>query len=48
MEYVLQDCNVVDILVRAQSSGGNSIITLHAKLTHAVLCNKLIMHKMNL
>ena len=35
MEYVLQ--NVLDILGQAQLSGGNSKITLHAKLTHAVL-----------
>ena len=37
MEYVLKDCKVLDILVQAQSSGGHSKITLHAKLTHAVL-----------
>ena len=28
---------VLDILVQAQSSGRNSKITLHAKLTYAVL-----------
>ena len=37
MEYVLKDCKVLDILVQAQSIGGHSKITLHAKLTHAVL-----------
>ena len=37
MEYVLQDCKVLDISVQTQSSGGPSKITLHAKLTHAVL-----------
>ena len=37
MEYLLYNCKVLDILVQAQSSSGHSKITLHAKLTHAVL-----------
>ena len=48
MEYVLlqsfKDCKVLNILVQAQSSGGNSEITLHAKLKQRYfnLCKKLI------
>ena len=37
MEYILKVCKVSDIFAQAQSSGGNSKITLHAKLAHAVL-----------
>ena len=49
MEYVLQDCKVLDILVHAQSRGGNSKITFYAKLTlrYFNLCKNLIMHKIN-
>ena len=49
-ENVLKNFKVSDISVQEQSTGGNSKITLHDKLTHEVLhlCKKLIMHKTNL
>ena len=33
MEYVVQDCQVLDFLAQAQSGGGHPKITLHAKLS---------------